>query len=135
MVNELVIPHSTILELATFGEVLYAFSVLRSTSRRRGSTSTANKSLPWETAAGTTADFQVPVAPRDATPPPPPRADPAQPARATRARRASGRCHCRQCRNCQENARWERIFQEKFASSDYYHQDIRVRYASPLSGV
>lgn len=135
MVNESVGPHSTIFELATFGEVLYAFNVLRSTSRRRGSTSTANKLLPWETTAGTAAQPQAPVAPQNAVPPPPPQVDPAPPAPAAKARRTSGRCHCRQCRNCQENARWERIFQEKFASSDYYHQDIRVRYASPLSGV
>ena len=52
-----------------------------------------------------------------------------------KARRAAGRCTCGQCRNCQENARWERIFQEKFANSDYYHHDIRIRYASPLSSV
>jgi hypothetical protein len=61
--------------------------------------------------------------------------DPVPQARLTKSRRASGRCHCGQCRNCQENARWERIFQEKFANSDYYHHDIRIRYASPLSSV
>jgi hypothetical protein len=65
----------------------------------------------------------------------PPRVDPVPQARPAKSRRASGRCHCGQCRNCQENARWERIFQEKFANSDYYHHDIRVRYASPLSSV
>jgi hypothetical protein len=73
--------------------------------------------------------------PRKAMVPAPPRMDPVPQAQASKSRRASGRCHCGQCRNCQENARWERIFQEKFANSDYYHHDIRVRYASPLSSV
>jgi len=34
-----------------------------------------------------------------------------------------------------ENARWERIFQEKFANSDYYNHEIRIHYASPLSSI
>ena len=29
------------------------------------------------------------------------------------------RCHCGVCAQCQQNARWERIFQEKFADPDY----------------
>src|ERR1017187_6219546 len=106
MVNESIALPSTGFELATFGEVLYAFSALRSTSGRRRGACTASELLPWGPCPG-----------------------PGQPAK---SRRASGRCHCGQCRNCQENARWERIFQEKFANSDYYHHDIRIRYASPL---
>ena len=35
--------------------------------------------------------------------------------------RAVGRrCACRQCAVCRDNARWERIFQEKFADPTYY---------------
>jgi hypothetical protein len=37
-----------------------------------------------------------------------------QPAQAKR------RCNCGACYTCVENARWERIFQEKFADPNYY---------------
>jgi hypothetical protein len=30
------------------------------------------------------------------------------------------RCHCGQCRGCLDNARWERIYNEKFADPNYY---------------
>ena len=30
------------------------------------------------------------------------------------------RCHCGHCERCQDNAKWERIFEEKFADPDYY---------------
>ena len=135
MVNETVTLQSTGFELATFGEVLYAFSALRSTSGRRRSARAANELLPWETLTGGAPECDVTPAPRKAVAPAQPRVDPVAQARPAKSRRASGRCRCGQCRNCQENARWERIFQEKFANSDYYHHDIRVRYASPLSSV
>jgi hypothetical protein len=135
MVNETVTLQSTSFELATFGEVLYAFSALRSTSGRRRSTRAANELLPWETIPGAALECDVSPPPRKAAVAAPPRVDPAPQARLAKSRRASGRCRCGQCRNCQENARWERIFQEKFANSDYYHHDIRIRYASPLSSV
>jgi hypothetical protein len=135
MVNESITLQSTGFELATFGEVLYAFSSLRSTSGRRRSARVADEMLPWETMPGNAIECDVPLEPRKAAAPAPPRVDPVPQAQArpTKSRRASGRCHCGQCRSCQENARWERIFQEKFANSDYYHHDIRIRYASPLS--
>ena len=41
------------------------------------------------------------------------------------------RCKCGQCSQCQEYARWDRIFQEKFADPNYYTQ-IRYRYSSAL---
>jgi hypothetical protein len=132
MVNETVLPQSTGFELATFGEVLYAFSSLRSTSGRRRGARSADL-LPWETMPSAAPECD-PRIPRKAAAPVP-RVEPAPSSHPVRSRRASGRCHCGQCRNCQENARWERIFQEKFANSDYYHHDIRVRYASPLSSV
>jgi hypothetical protein len=44
------------------------------------------------------------------------------------------RCQCGVCRTCQENARWERIFVEKFADPDYY-RGISLRTASPLTSL
>jgi hypothetical protein len=32
------------------------------------------------------------------------------------------RCHCGQCFRCQEEARWERIFNERFADPEYYKE-------------
>ena len=34
--------------------------------------------------------------------------------------RKTRRCHCGQCQRCLEDARWERIFNERFADPDYY---------------
>jgi hypothetical protein len=36
--------------------------------------------------------------------------------------RPKHRCRCGQCSSCVEAAKWERIFQEKFADPDYYQQ-------------
>ena len=36
------------------------------------------------------------------------------------ASRQRSRCTCGGCTCCVENARWERIFNEKFADPDYY---------------
>lgn len=136
MVNESVTLQSTGLELATFGEVLYAFSALRSTSGRRRGARISNELLPWATMSGGALECDPRPEPRKPAAIAPPRVDePVPQAHAAKSRRAAGRCHCGQCRNCTENARWERIFQEKFANSDYYHHDIRIRYASPLSSV
>jgi hypothetical protein len=41
------------------------------------------------------------------------------------------RCHCGICATCRENARWERIYSEKFADPDYY-KDRYVRHSSSL---
>ena len=41
-------------------------------------------------------------------------------------------CRCGQCGDCLENARWERVFQAKFADPDYYG-GLRVRNTSPLN--
>lgn len=32
------------------------------------------------------------------------------------------RCHCGVCPRCHEEARWERIFNERFADPDYYKE-------------
>lgn len=54
-----------------------------------------------------------------------PRARPALPKRLIRG------CKCGQCAQCAENARWDRIFSEKFADPHYYTGDY-VRQSSPL---
>jgi hypothetical protein len=45
------------------------------------------------------------------------------------------RCTCGQCRQCLDNARWERIFTEKFADPNYYTTGIAIRMASPLTSI
>ena len=40
-------------------------------------------------------------------------------------------CRCGACESCLENARWEAIFQKKFADPDYYG-GIAVKHSSPL---
>ena len=42
------------------------------------------------------------------------------------------RCQCGTCRKCQETARWEQIFQAKFADPDYYTRRS-ISHVSPLS--
>jgi len=44
------------------------------------------------------------------------------------------RCQCGQCHQCLDNARWERIFSEKFADPHYYTRRV-VRYSSPLTSL
>lgn len=43
-----------------------------------------------------------------------------------------GRCSCGVCKVCEENARWEAVFNAKFADPTYY-SNRGVRVASPLS--
>jgi hypothetical protein len=44
------------------------------------------------------------------------------------------RCRCGTCAFCLDNARWDRIFQEKFADPDYYTRR-GVKHVSSLSEV
>jgi hypothetical protein len=44
------------------------------------------------------------------------------------------RCRCGGCRQCLDNARWERIFAEKFADPNYYTR-CTVRCVSPLTSL
>jgi hypothetical protein len=53
------------------------------------------------------------------------------PARAAHRRRS---CHCGRCPECVENARWQRIFEEKFADPTYYSRPIS-HFSSPLSSL
>jgi hypothetical protein len=51
---------------------------------------------------------------------------------ASRCRTA--RCKCGTCHQCLEDARWERIFVEKFADPSYYTRQT-MRRASPLTSL
>ena len=42
-------------------------------------------------------------------------------------------CQCGKCRVCVSNARWERIYNERFADPGYYG-GLRFRNRSPLAG-
>ena len=44
------------------------------------------------------------------------------------------RCQCGQCRQCLDNAKWERIFAEKFADPNYYNRLV-TRTGSPLTSL
>ena len=44
------------------------------------------------------------------------------------------RCRCGVCKGCLDNARWERIFAEKFADPTYYSGPV-IRHESPLNTV
>jgi hypothetical protein len=46
-------------------------------------------------------------------------------------REQKANCRCKQCPACQDEARWERIFQEKFADPSYYGRN-NFRTSSPL---
>lgn len=50
------------------------------------------------------------------------------------ARLRSGRCSCGVCRRCVDNARWERIFNERFADPTYYGRTT-IRHHSSLAGL
>lgn len=44
------------------------------------------------------------------------------------------RCHCGICPRCLDDAKWERIFNEKFADPDYYLERL-TQQGSSLSGL
>ena len=56
-----------------------------------------------------------------------------QPGNRAAARRRP-RCRCGRCRQCFDDARWERIFAEKFADPDYYTRR-HVPCSSPLDSL
>ena len=43
-------------------------------------------------------------------------------------------CTCGACPRCQDNARWNRIFDEKFADPSYYGR-VSIRHNSSLAGI
>ena len=59
---------------------------------------------------------------------------PAIPARVRLANRSvrRRRCQCGTCSTCAENARWDKIFNEKFADPNYYKAQP-IRHTSSLS--
>ena len=63
------------------------------------------------------------------------------PARGLRRGSAAGgrsgrgrRCQCGECKRCLEEARWDRIFAEKFADPTYYSRPL-VQVRSPLTSL
>jgi hypothetical protein len=46
----------------------------------------------------------------------------------------TSRCRCGVCHTCSEDARWDRVFKEKFADPTYYG-NRPPRFSSPLSEV
>jgi hypothetical protein len=64
--------------------------------------------------------------------PSPPVCVPAPPVRTARQRQA--RCSCGTCERCLEDARWERIFNEKFADPSYYRRTA-IRHNSALANL
>ncbi|HEX3747667.1 MAG TPA: hypothetical protein VHW09_27215 [Bryobacteraceae bacterium] len=55
----------------------------------------------------------------------------AAPGRYEAPRHKSRRCECGTCGTCRDNARWERIFTEKFADPAYYG-GLAIRHESPI---
>jgi hypothetical protein len=70
---------------------------------------------------------QEPRPPKSVKTPPPPGTH--RSARSTGRRRL---CRCGICKACRENARWERIYNEKFADLGYYN-GLRLSNRSPLA--
>lgn len=52
----------------------------------------------------------------------------------TNRRVAAPGCRCGQCLRCRDNARWERIYREKFADPNYY-ASRPVRQGSSLDAL
>jgi len=61
-----------------------------------------------------------------------PKPIPELPATGPRIKSVRRSCKCTVCPRCLENARWERIFKEKFEDPDYYLRRS-VTLESPLS--
>jgi|HubBroStandDraft_6_1064221.scaffolds.fasta_scaffold1276848_1 hypothetical protein len=73
------------------------------------------KSILQKTAAVTKRELRVPLRSRDELP----------------SGRPVKNCQCGHCRRCLDNARWDRIFSEKFACPEYY--PLTVRHDSSLA--
>jgi hypothetical protein len=120
--------------LATLGEVLSAFTTIQESSGRTRVQRVGDERLPWRGSIPTAAmECEAPQAPKV---PERPVSEPvaAVPAKSQAASRRKRRvCQCGNCSTCKDNARWERIFQEKFADPEYYLQPLHIRYSSPLS--
>jgi hypothetical protein len=44
--------------------------------------------------------------------------------------RSGARCRCGRCRTCVDDARWERVFNEKFADPEYYRPRLAAMGSS-----
>jgi|SRR5581483_5329055 len=111
--------------LASFGDILCAYTAMRAGDRRRRCKSPENEMLPWSLGVrNAAAQFE-----KDA----PSNAHGNRHDREVHGRHHRSDCQCGKCRAGQENARWERIFQEKFADPDYYLRPAEIRVSSPLA--
>ena len=117
--------------LATLGEVLSAYTTISEASGRGRAQHAADDRLPWRGPI-TTAAAGCDERPDQKLPEPSTARSGAAKAPAGPRRRRS-LCKCGKCGICKDNARWERIFQEKFADPEYYRQPLRIRFSSPLS--
>ena len=117
--------------LATLCEVLSAYTTIQETSGRGRLQRIGDESLPWRGPIPTAAlECELPQAPKPAERF---KLQPTAAKAVTAARRRRRLCRCGKCGTCKDNARWERIFQEKFADPEYYRQPLHIRYSSPLS--
>lgn len=87
----------------------------------------------WETAVREYAPVTQPVSSRLTQPAPVPAATLKSSIQIRPVPGRSRRCQCGTCMRCLDNARWERIFTEKFADPTYY-KSITVRHNSTLAG-
>jgi len=127
--SQMLADSSPILTLATFGEAFQAYTALRSDCGRRRRQGVETEMFPWGDAiSNQTAESALAANPKAAAAPQREKSSPAKP------RRVAGRCQCAKCPTCKDNSRWERIFEEKFADSQYY-QKTHIRHSSPLSSL
>jgi len=126
--------------LASLSEVL---SVVATVACRRGQKAGKRalaQSFPWHTltrevAADNPPEDEGPAAAKAPKHSPRPRMRACPPKPEVAARQPRRQCHCGRCRECRDNARWESIFEAKFADPDYYRSALTIRYSSPLYGL
>jgi hypothetical protein len=119
--NTLADPGTKAILLATVADVLHACMTFGTEAGQRGRS----------------ACFEVKLKPAQAPKPGTASASPggntSPPVLAVRTKRRQP-CKCGECRNCKDNARWERIFNQKFADPTYYNSQ-QVRHNSSLAGL
>jgi|SRR5579862_1405226 len=140
--------------LATNSDILGLLAQLSAPRKRRSPREWNNPEFPHETMAGlfcrdvpaydppTTPTVKSAIPAQTSTvrvePTAPPAAQLVAKAARTaepvsRVRRQHRRCQCGTCNWCLDNARWERIFNEKFADPTYYGP-LKIRHNSSLAG-
>lgn len=125
--------------LASTADILGLFAHLASSERRRSPKSGRGAQLAQQ---GLSQFFPSPASSNRPTPLP---ESPHSPVRSGDTARCPieierksrvlrrGHCQCGECKWCLDNARWERVFNEKFADPTYY-SSAQVRHNSSLAG-